>query len=187
MRRFCFLAIIAVMALSMSAYADLFGTNVTITWLYPDQNTVSSSQTVLVGPGWEVSCPGGYGGVGICPGFVDPASMDIGGTSISLFTTGCGLGCGFNTTPFNGFEFSGLSADLGTITGVNLFTNYPGLDSSAVTFTSDAVFINMSGISLANDAYFILELNSVPEPGSLLLLGSGLMGLAGTVRRKLLG
>jgi hypothetical protein len=36
-----------------------------------------------------------------------------------------------------------------------------------------------------DDAQFTGSVNSIPEPGTLLMFGSGIIGLAGTLRRKI--
>jgi PEP-CTERM motif len=48
--------------------------------------------------------------------------------------------------------------------------------------------LNFDGTSLVNDVsngYWGANFGVGPEPGSLILFGSGILGLAGVVRRKL--
>lgn len=170
------------------AAADLVGSNVTVQWVFPDAGTVFKADTVLVGAGPEIVCPGL---ANVCDGFIDSnQSFDLTGNSITFSMTDT-FPITFDPKPFNGFNFSGLSAGLGSLTGYLLVTDLAGLDASRVSFDADSIRINLSGLVVDGSNYFTLELQSgapggpVPEPMSLLMVGSGLFALAGSLRRKL--
>lgn len=164
--------------------ADLTGKSVQIDWQFPDTATTHDTQTVVVGPGAEVSCPGNRAGGGLCADFVDSASIDLGANTIHLSIDG---GTSYwNTFAFNGYEFSQLASG-GAWTGYTLATDFAGLDASRVTFTPDAVWVNMEGIVPTAGESFTLTLTStpaVPEPANVAMLLAGLGALAGIARRK---
>ncbi|WP_293382798.1 PEPxxWA-CTERM sorting domain-containing protein [Phenylobacterium sp.] len=176
-------AAVALGALSAAHAADLAGAEVTVNWLYPDTATTFETQSFTVGPGPELTCPGGAVGGGLCGGFQDSSVVDIGANTLSLTITG-GDDV-WNPAGFNGYEFSGLSAG-GPWSGYTLSTDFSGLDASRITFTPDAVFVNMEGIAPTAGESFTISLDAggpVPEPASwaLMILGFGMAGA--TVRR----
>lgn len=177
---------LALGGVSAAAAADLTGTNATITWLYPDGATTFRAQTVTVGAGAEVTCPGGGAGGGLCDGFIVASNFDLGSNTISLNITGGSSS--YAPTAFNGYEFSGLAAG-GVWTGYTLSTNFVGLDASRVQFTPDALFVNMQGIAAATGDTFTFTLTQgnanggVPEPASWALMIGG-FGLAGAALRR---
>ena len=180
---------LTVCALAVTATApalaanDLTGTSVDVSWLYPDNATAFAMQNVTVGAGPEIQCAGGEAGTGLCSGFVDGATIDLGAQTLSL-TIDSGTSA-WNSATFNGYEFSHLSAG-GSWTGYTLATTFAGLDASRISFTPDAVWVNMQGITPDAGQSFTLTLNTtpVPEPTSPALLLAGLGVVAWVARRR---
>jgi hypothetical protein len=184
-----FARVLTVCALAVAAAApalaanDLTGTSVQVSWLFPDTSTTFATQTVTVGAGPEIQCAGNSVGTGLCAGFEDAATFDLGAQTLSLtIESGTTI---WNPSTFNGYEFSNLSAG-GTWTGFALATTFTGLDPSRVTFTPDAVFVDMQGIAPEAGQSFTITLNAavVPEPASPALLMAGLGAVAWAARRR---
>lgn len=191
LRALCFVAIVGLFAFSGLASA-----------------TVLTFDDISTG-GSVVGMPAGYGGftwdsnIGVYGTPQDPYNPKSAPNRV-LFNYNCCVGVygesdaivNSGTVVFNGAYFSGYA-----IGGPVYFNLYDGgalvWTSGSLTPTSTPTFL-ASGYSgqvdkigiVGNEGYFVMDNftfngSSVPEPTSLLMLGSGALGLAGILRRKL--
>lgn len=185
MRIFSFVVSSLLATGALRATPTLNGDTITVNYLSPDLTNVFATQNVMVqAPFPEVTCSAG--GSGICAPFVEPSTISIDDLSIVVTER---AGGSYASQSFNGLQFTGLDfGDGSTLTGFNLITNLPGLTPSDVSFTTNSIAFNGSGLSFLTSAYsveldLITSSSSAPEPGAFLLLGSGLAAI-GLLRRR---
>lgn len=173
-------AIIAALlvAAAPGAHAGLIGTTLTANYLFPDVNTVYSTDSVTVGNSVEIQCTGlGAGNANMCAALFAPnQSVEFQDGAIAYSYSGNGTG--FNPDlAFNGFEFLNLNPGV-PILAVSLSTDIAGLDLSRITFTETSIRSKMVGLSMPSSRSFTVSFDTaVPEPGSIGLALGGLAAL----------
>lgn len=169
-----FLFLLLFVLSGIPAFADLDGANVTVNYLYPEINDIYQVLgTGVVTPGGFTVNSFGQHDFTVFPG--DLVLTNVAGTDIN-----------FTAADFNGY---GLVVNSGgnAITGVTIgFNDISGFDLSRVTFDATDVWINLQGLTTTPGEDLQLDLQFVPEPGSIALLGTGLLAGFGVVKRKLL-
>jgi len=173
MKRFTILLFLLLLSVG-SAFADLTGANATINYIYPDEGTVL--QTLATGNVPLTGNSFGQHDVTVNPDSITLTNVEGG----NVF---------FLTSSFNGYQVV-VNSGGDPITGVTIaVNNVTGFDASRVTFDATDVWFNMQDLTTNPGLDIQLDLQfgagAVPEPGSLVLLGSGLVGVAGMIRKKL--
>jgi hypothetical protein len=177
MRRTVFCAFLLLIALSgVQAFADLTGANVTVNYLFPTITSVFQvlgTGTVTTG-GFTVNSFGQH-------------DLTTFPTDITL-TNVLGQDVFFTTATFNGYQVA-VNSGGSPITGVTIaVNNVAGFDISRVSFDATDVWVNMQSLTTTPGLDWQLDLQfgtTTPEPGTLVMFGTGIIGLAGVLRRKI--
>lgn len=126
-------------------------------------------------------------------------SINLASTTLDIFGFDGDGACGVGTTATTGYGFNPQGPGGATYAGACgavdpsgygdngiTFSNISGSDmSGTVNFPGIAANGGTAWFSLEDPVDLNLQVNPTPEPGSLVLFGSGLIGLAGAIRRKL--
>jgi hypothetical protein len=104
----------------------------------------------------------------------------------TVFGTPSGEGDGLSFAQGGGLTFS--SDMFSTYTRIDVTRDYLNFSGGTVNPGSSVNFLFAITDNLSNNPFWLLQTpnkSDVPEPASIMLLGSGLAGLAGVLRRKL--
>ena len=173
--------IVVLAFLSAPAYGAVIGETINIEWDASYYGMVLS-QDAVVGEGYEYICPVG---APMHPEYV----IDITENKIIVINQGGGWGPG----PFNGYIFTDKNNTIPDFTSFTLesYTYWQPSIDPICSYNANQLIVNINpsteSMQLGGVVMYTFEFATapIPEPSTLLLLGSGLVGLVGYGRKRM--
>ncbi len=168
---FAALAITVLAVFPLAAHADLTGDTIHGVYLFPDTSTTFQDLGDFTPPGSGNA--------------FEELDWSVTGSQITITSL---VDSSFTPSSFNGFEFDDISRDP-LISGVTVDPSSTLL-GGIVSFTGSTFSVNFEGLPVTDGQFVTYDLSfgaaQTPEPSTFVMLGTGIVGLAGMARRKFL-
>jgi hypothetical protein len=173
------MALAGIVCLAPPAAASLIGAHFDAVYYHPDTATPYASASFtpisfVIGAGQETD------------GLVEEVThllVDFGADTLMVDFDTTLVFPTWNDTAFNGVIFTAdLPHDIATAT-VDPSTTMVGFDDTRVSITTDQILLDWAGLPYVDGEVVKLNFTFVPEPGTGVLVGCGLLALARARRR----